>query len=240
MHRQGKILILDNEKSGNNLVSLLNKYFQNTFINVTNCPFQALEFLKENDYSLFWLNFEISPIDGIEVLKKVSQMEYIPKIVLMSLEKNFDFAQTGIEIGALGYIVKPYNENKIAQIIDKYKKLLNKKRLNKIMLQAHNGNRFIEYDKISFIKKVGRNRLEVQLWDGSQLYINGLLCKWNELLPNYFFNISRQCIINTKVIKMINSKSREIYITTQTKDFTLLCSRDRIKKLIELYQENKL
>lgn len=234
--KKDNILIVDDENKALELLSIfMHENLPEALIDLANHSYMALEMMKRKDYDLLLLDYEMPQMNGTDILREIQQMKHIPQIMLVSAYRNFDFAKKGIEIGVLEYIVKPIDNKQIAKAITKYKKSPPLKQPDQIILPAYNGIHLIDLNKICFIEKVGRNKLLVQLSDNIQYEINGSLSELEKQLPNNYIYISRQCIVNRSTIKTINNKCREICLQTSTNTFTLLCSRNQMKRLINLY-----
>jgi Response regulator of the LytR/AlgR family len=241
MKKQHRILILDDENKSRELLAIfVNKNITDAVIDMAAHPDVALKMLRKNKYDLLILDYEMPRINGFEVLKEIQLMFHIPHIMLVSAHRDFDFAQKGIEIGVIEYIIKPIDNRQVAKAIEKYIKLLTKEdKPEQITLQAYDGNYFVDIQNICFIEKICRNKLSVQLSDGGLHYINGCLSQLQKILPDNYIYISRQCIVNRDAIKKINSKSREICIQVATNIFTLTCSRNQMKRLLTLLSSGR-
>lgn len=81
---------------------------------------QALEAIKKLDPDLSFLDIEMPGKSGIDVLTilKASQSKTFP--VIISGNSTVDNVKKVIELGAKGFIVKPYSFDKVKQITDKY------------------------------------------------------------------------------------------------------------------------
>jgi len=235
---QHKILIVDDENKSRELLTIfVRKNIPNAVIDAVDHPHVALQMLRESKYNLLLLDYEMPLMNGFEVLKEIQQMGHVPHIMLVSAYRDFDFAHKGIEIGVLEYIVKPIDNRQIEKAIKKYKRFFPDKKIEKVALPAYNGDHFVDIENIGFIEKAARNKLSIQLSDGSQVYINGLLSEWEKLLTDNYVYISRKCIINKDLVKIINTKSQEIRIQTAAGTYILHCSRNRIRQLVELHKD---
>lgn len=68
-----------------------------------------------------FLDIEMPGATGLEVLDKVKQNNIDTFCVMVSGQSTFDNLKTAIDRGAKGFVVKPYTESKISQIIEKFK-----------------------------------------------------------------------------------------------------------------------
>jgi two-component system chemotaxis response regulator CheY len=69
-----------------------------------------------------FLDIEMPNGNGMVVLKHIKTNDIPTFTVMVSAHGTFDNVKTAMDAGADGFIVKPYSEKKIEQIISKYKK----------------------------------------------------------------------------------------------------------------------
>jgi len=234
--KRDHILIVDDENKSLELSAIyIHENLPNAVIDLANHPYTALDMMKKKEYDLVLLDYEMPQMNGTEMLSKIQRMKHIPQIMLVSAYKDFNFAQKGIEIGVIEYILKPINNKQIDAAIAKYKKAVPQEQPDQIALPTFNGINLINLNKICFFKKTGRNSLLVQLSDNSNLEINSSLSALKKQLPDNYIYISRQCIVNSLRIKTINKKCHEISLEACENNYTLICSRNQMKKLTDMY-----
>ncbi|MCR5741391.1 MAG: response regulator [Gammaproteobacteria bacterium] len=71
---------------------------------------QALEYVKNNDVDIAFLDIEMGVVSGIDVAKAIRARNFNTYIVFTS---GYDYAITAFEIKANGYVLKPYDSSKI-------------------------------------------------------------------------------------------------------------------------------
>lgn len=229
-----KILIVDDENKSRELLAILvRKNLPEAIINMATHPYVALQMLRECKYDLCLLDYEMPQMNGVEVLKEIRQMKHSPKIILVSAYKDFDFAQKGIEAGALEYLVKPIDNTQVAKALDKYKKAEVEERQprSSIVFPYYNGEYILDTGRICLIEKTGRNRLRIYLSDSQPYNVTGILSEVKDRLSENFVYISRQCIIDSNRIQQINTKAGEIGLDVNGKTLILQCSRYQMKEI---------
>jgi len=80
---------------------------------------EGLEAAKKCDYALIFSDLEMPNLDGIGFLrevKKLPQYKSVPVIILSSLTDQSTIDRTKI-LGAVHYIVKPFNQDKMAEAL---------------------------------------------------------------------------------------------------------------------------
>ena len=114
-----KILLAEDDPSISTVTSLaLQKLGHHEVFVVTN-GLQAVEQATANQYDLILLDSMMPGLDGISVCRKLKQEQNIcaPIIFLSAKSQDYDIVQ-GMECGAIGYIVKPFDPRTICQRID--------------------------------------------------------------------------------------------------------------------------
>lgn len=237
-----KILIVDDEnKSRLWLSEILTRIAPGADIHSSGYPLLALDMLAKDNYDLLFLDYEMPQMNGLEMMRKIEAMRLSPHIVLISAYKEFDFAQKGIEIGVLDYIVKPFNDKQISIVIDKFKDrqsaLSSTTATGIIVLSTINGDCLIKKDLICMIEVEGRNLLKVALQDGTRLCVRSSLERIYADLTDSYIYITRQCIVNRNNIKLINAKANTITLFIDGKEVLFSCSRNHMKELIKWRDE---
>ena len=84
---------------------------------------EIIDLLDKNIISdMTFLDIEMPDGNGLEVLKHIKDNNIPTFTVMISAHGTLENVKTAIDAGADGFIVKPYSEKKIEQIIEKYKK----------------------------------------------------------------------------------------------------------------------
>ena len=84
--------------------------------------FQALHFLAEIEPDIVFLDIDMPGLDGwllCEILHKVDRWAHIP-IVLQSALVGEENIKRGLSLGAKSYIEKPFTEDKLRQVLERY------------------------------------------------------------------------------------------------------------------------
>ena len=72
---------------------------------------EALEKIKLDRYDVIVTDVRMPEIDGIELIRKIKDLEYDCKIIIISGYKDFEYARAAVEYGVRNYILKPINED---------------------------------------------------------------------------------------------------------------------------------
>ncbi|UTH76794.1 LytTR family DNA-binding domain-containing protein [Chromobacterium sp. IIBBL 290-4] len=76
---------------------------------------EAFKFLQENEVDVVFLDINIPSIDGLLLAKNLHKTTRPPRIVFVTAYK--EFAVDAFELEAFDYILKPYNETRIASVL---------------------------------------------------------------------------------------------------------------------------
>ncbi|MBW7887738.1 MAG: response regulator [Bacteroidetes bacterium] len=75
---------------------------------------------KTHSPSLVFLDYMLPKISGLEVLKQIKQYDPSAKVIMLSAVSSIEIAQQAKELGALHYLVKPYQPVKVIELLKKY------------------------------------------------------------------------------------------------------------------------
>ena len=112
-----KVIIVDDEKHAiNTLVRNLNGLVDSNNIHTFDRSINALEFVKENDVDVAFLDIEMPEINGIELAKEIKK--YKPKVNVIFCTGYSEYMQQAIKIHASGYLLKPSDKEKVKEALD--------------------------------------------------------------------------------------------------------------------------
>lgn len=121
--KQAQILIVDDqEEILFSAKMILKKHFETIF--TTNNPKKIISILSENEINVVLLdmNYRIGFEDGregIHWLKEIKTLSPQTIVILMTAFGKIDTAVEGIKIGAFDYVLKPWQNEKLLETIDK-------------------------------------------------------------------------------------------------------------------------
>lgn len=116
-----KVLIVDDVAIMRSLLkSILVSYGYENISEATSGE-EALTLLDKDDYRLVMLDINMPGISGMRTLKTIREHGQVSFVVMVSSHSSAENVKTAIEIGANGFIVKPYAQNKVGDILEKYR-----------------------------------------------------------------------------------------------------------------------
>jgi len=111
-----RILFIDDDQALQNLVvMMLQRVGLQTW--VADTAVEGLEMMRTEDFGLLILDLMLPDIDGFEVLsrlRKDARYEKIP-ILILSARAETEAISRGFELGADGYLTKPYLPNSLIE-----------------------------------------------------------------------------------------------------------------------------
>lgn len=121
--KQAQILVVDDqEEILFSAKMILKKHFETIF--TTNSPKKIISILSENEINVVLLdmNYRIGFEDGregIHWLKEIKTLSPNTIVILMTAFGKIETAVEGIKIGAFDYVLKPWHNEKLLEIIEK-------------------------------------------------------------------------------------------------------------------------
>lgn len=112
----GKILIVDDEK---NIRIALCRCLKNEGYNITLAEdgLEALNIIEEEDFDLILIDYQMPKKNGIEVLRELREKNIKTNAIIMTAYGTIDIAVDTMKLGAVDFISKPFELEKIKNII---------------------------------------------------------------------------------------------------------------------------
>lgn len=119
MERVKHILIVDDVTTNLRCVgAILKDYYK---VSMVKSGEQAFQFLKNTIPDLILLDISMPEMDGYQVMEKIHQNDCCNRIpiIFLTADTNQDSALKGIEMGAVDYIMKPFEPDDMIKRIRK-------------------------------------------------------------------------------------------------------------------------
>ncbi|MDQ0218533.1 response regulator [Peribacillus cavernae] len=115
----GKILIVDDQFGIRILLNeVLNKEGYNTFQAANGV--QALDIVTKHSPDLVLLDMKIPGMDGIEILKRMKQLDPDIRVIIMTAYGELDMIQKAKDLGAMTHFAKPFDIDDIRKAVKDY------------------------------------------------------------------------------------------------------------------------
>lgn len=112
------ILVCDDEEGiRESLKLILEKDYDVVFADTGD---EAIKKMKESPADLVILDIKMPKKDGLETLKELKKINPSSKVIIATGYKSVDTAQEAVRLGASDYVVKPFNRDKITQVVKKH------------------------------------------------------------------------------------------------------------------------
>ncbi len=80
---------------------------------------EAILKIQENTYDIVLTDVRLPDLDGIRLLDRIREKKYNTQVIIMTGYAEIDMAVNSIKQGAFDYVSKPFNPDRILQIIEK-------------------------------------------------------------------------------------------------------------------------
>ena len=90
---------------------------------------EALEKLAKYTFDMVITDIRMPKIDGIELLKSITEKKLCPCVILCSDHSEFKYARQGLVLGAFDYMIKPVVEEELGKLLKRAKGFILDKRL---------------------------------------------------------------------------------------------------------------
>jgi response regulator len=203
-------------------------------------PLDTLNFLENNTADVIFLDINMPDMNGISLGKIITKMYPDMKIVFITAYK--DYAADAFEIKAFDYLLKPYSESRIKNLL---KSLVNVKTeltssiknssLKKITVNIDERLYVISLNDIDYIEA---SEKETLIFSNQKKYVSKIkISKWEEMLKgDNFYRCHRSFIVNLDKITEIEQWFNSSWII-KIKNYTtaIPVSRNNIRELKELF-----
>jgi len=211
----------------------LEKEFQN--------PVEALKYLEKNSVDIVFLDINMPQLDGVSFGKILNKMNNNIEIVYITAHR--DFAVDAFEIKAFDYILKPYSDERINEVlgslVDELEKGNNLNNVNphqKVTVTLENKMYVISLDEISYIEVSEKESI---VFSHNKKYTSKLkISQWEKLLPKEkFYKTHRAFIINLDMINEIEPWFNSTYIVKikNNNETKIPVSRSNVREFKEMF-----
>jgi len=119
-----KILVIDDEQGIRDLFVQALEEDDYEVLTIDNGE-QGLEIIKNEKPNVTFLDLKLPGIDGLEVLKRISDLEIKPIVIMITGHGTIAKAAKTMDLGAYDYIVKPFDIDDIIKLMKQALKLDN-------------------------------------------------------------------------------------------------------------------
>ncbi len=238
-----RVILVDDEKlSLEQLEYILHKDSQIEIIGSYTCSLEALKQIQANEPDIVMLDIEMPQKSGIEVARKILDMQ--KDIFIVFITAYDEYAIEAFELEAVDYIVKPFSEKRVNKTINLIQKRMNdihtfkqQKKFfehNKIPVWKNNTIRLLDLNQIYYFTVDGKKAMACT--KNESYLINETLGQLEECLKKeVFLRCYKSFIVNIEHIDKIIPMFNQTYIIKlQDLAIEIPVSRHYSKQLKEL------
>ncbi|KIL52078.1 LytR/AlgR family response regulator transcription factor [Jeotgalibacillus soli] len=232
-----KAIVIDDEPfSRQELIYLLGNHQEITVIAEASSAEQGLEQILKFEPNVLFLDIEMTGMNGIELAKTLQKLKQPPVVIFATAYP--DYAVKAFRLEAVDYLLKPFDEEQIAETVQRLIQLDNREKVNqskasagKLAVQLEDRISYVNPKDIIYIYREGRDSYLVT---ESGTFTSKLLLKELEqkLSPYSFFRVHKGYIINTEKVEELVSWSTSVYqLKLKNVEEQIPVSRNYVKEL---------
>jgi two-component system, LytTR family, response regulator len=201
-------------------------------------PIDSLKYLQENKVDVVFLDINMPELDGMSLGKILTKLN--PNIKIIFITAYRDYAAEAFEIKAFDYLLKPYSEKRITEVLNNLTRIKDNfpikevEKINKVTVFLDEKMVVLSLDEIYYIEVAEKESL---VYTQNEIYTSKLkISKWEEILPkNKFYRTHRAYIVNLDKIKEVEPWFNGTFVLKiQDLKFKVPVSRNNIKEFKEL------
>lgn len=114
-----KVMIADDERMVRRTIKAIGKWEENGMEVAAEAQngIEAWEILEREKPDVVFLDMRMPGLSGREILKRLSEQEERPVVVVVSGYDEFEYARTALKCGAADYILKPIERNEFNKVL---------------------------------------------------------------------------------------------------------------------------
>ncbi len=233
-----RIAIIDDEKPARSeLIYLIKEIIPNAVILEAESGDEALKLIAREQFDLLCIDINLGDISGTSLA--VAARKLIPEVEIVFATAYNNYADKAFEVDALYYLLKPFSEEKVNQMLEKYNQKHgkccydnNNLCISKIPLNVDKKIVLVEIPSIVYIESQNRACI-IHTKEKSYKDNNPLNYFEEKLTDKGFFRIQKSYLINLNYVLEIYPWFNNTYCVKMEgfKDVVLPISRNQIKNL---------
>ena len=153
---------------------------------------------KNHPYDIIFLDILMEDIDGIETGRLIREMD--DKVEIVYCTSSRDFAIAAYDVHAMGYLLKPYETEKIGAVIDYYVQKHPQKNHNYIEVKSRRKSLIIPYKDIIHMESDNKVVYIYTTTHGAVKVYNKLDTFENELSDERFLRCHQSYLVNMQYV----------------------------------------
>lgn len=203
-----QIVICDDEqKLRNALQNVVTKELQLRGIDYKitgfDCGESLITKLGETDFDIIFLDIEMKKLNGVETAKQIRL--HNQRAVIIFVTSYPDYVFQGYEVKALNYVLKPYKEDKIIELLYAALKDLNTSIEQYYSIEQKSGVIKLPLSSVYYFYSDKRSVIAVS--ESSEISFYGKLNEVELELPDFFVRIHNRFLVNINHVTAVNALS---------------------------------
>lgn len=149
---------------------------------------------------ILFLDIEMKKLSGMDTARNLRKRDAHTLLIFVTAYPDFVFQ--GYEVHAFHYILKPYDEHKIQNVLEQALKELGKSKEQYFVLEQKSGSLRIPMKKILAFSSEKR-KIILSLTDGENLDFYGKLDSVESSLPDYFIRCHNRHLVNLNYVTAV-------------------------------------
>jgi two-component system, chemotaxis family, chemotaxis protein CheY len=116
-----RILVADDQLAMRELLKTILRTLRIENITLVGDGAQAIGCYRKTPYDMVFLDIEMPEQDGFAVLRQIRELDSQAFVVMVTGHSAVDNVKQAMELGAQGFVVKPYTSTKIADMLKKFR-----------------------------------------------------------------------------------------------------------------------
>lgn len=116
-----RVLVVDDYQPMRSLLITMLRQLQLTEVDQAHNGTKALERYRNHRHALVFLDIDLPDLSGLQVLEALREYSPPPFVVMQTGDAKRDTVMRAQELGVSGFIAKPYNMEKVSQVVRAYR-----------------------------------------------------------------------------------------------------------------------
>ena len=161
---------------------------------------KLIENYAKLSFDLIFLDIEMPEIDGMSTAKALRMIDDYSLIIFITAYPDYVFQ--GYEVHAFHYILKPYNKQKIIDIVSQALTKINSSLNDYYLIPQGSSSYRINLNQTLFFSSE-RRKITVHIKNGNSLEYYGKLDDLALELPHYFCRIHQRYLVNLQYVQAV-------------------------------------
>ena len=194
----------DNIKQRKLLKDILSPWFELQDISYMysefNNGYDLIKNYTKSSFDLIFLDIEMPEIDGMSTARALREIDDYSLIIFITAYPDYVFQ--GYEVHAFHYILKPYNKQKIIDVVFQALTRINNSSNDYFLIPQGSSNYRINLSQTLFFSSE-RRKITVHIKDKVPLEYYGKLDDLALQLPPYFCRIHQRYLVNLQYVQVV-------------------------------------